>query len=246
MRSTHPTGEPGHSKPRIKSFFGIFTHLAVGFRCSSIPEPRRDSTVNSDHQSKPGPTIPSPAAHNHDLSSRPPDDTTGWHGDVAGQPSQSGTDISEPGSGLRIGTAVAKKKLVTFMSPQPQPQLESIPEAPIRTPCTPPRTGLQIDDLRGDGDEEDHRWWQGSSRFGRAFLSEVFGEGRKRKVGPNRRKGKFSTADISAPMSLTPTQRHTQRSNESGREGGQQGSWGPRGDSQQSSARVWSVDSRQC
>jgi len=112
--------------------------------------PTPDNSLNSRYQPKPDLAAPSPPPRYRDLSPIPLSDTTNyrWNDDVAGQRSQPSFDISEPDSGLGIETVVAKTKLVTIVSSQPQPQLEPIPDVPTRVSPTPPRIVHGVDKSR--------------------------------------------------------------------------------------------------
>ena len=162
MSSTHVIDEPEHQRPRKKTFFGMIT-LPASHR-SSISKSRPSSSTpdnffNSRHQRRPDLAVPSPPPQYDDIAPMPLNDTTNyrWNGGVAGQRSQPSFDISEPDSGLGIETVVAKTKLVTIVSSQPQKHLEPIPDMPTRSSSTPPRIGYGAEKPRRTEIDETER-----------------------------------------------------------------------------------------
>ena len=185
MSSTNNViGQPEHQKYRKKTFFGMIT--LPGSRRSSVSRSRPtspysgtpDNSSNSRYQRKPDLRAPSPAAHRHDRSPTPLNDTTNfrWNGDAAGQRSQPSFDISEPDSGLGIETVVAKTKLVTIVSPQSRTHLGPVPNPPVRASTVPPRTEPAFErQRRVNTDEGDRRRRQDTNTSGRASPLAVLG-----------------------------------------------------------------------
>ena len=154
--------------------------------------------------------VPSPPPQYEDIASMPLNDTTNyrWNGDVAGQRSQPSFDISEPDSGLGIETIVAKTKLVTIVSSQPRPHLESIPDVPIRASPTPPRIGHGVEKPRRVAIEGTERFrGQDPGTSGRTSPlmvfanSKMFGgrKGKERERSVDRGKDVRLTTPASAP-----------------------------------------------
>ena len=229
MNTTHVIGEPERSKPRKKTFFGMIT--LPGSRRSSVSKSRPntphsstpDNSLNSRHQRKPDPPVPS---SRRDLSSIPLNDATNfrWNGDVTGQRSQPSFDISEPDSGLGIETVVAKTKLVTIVSPQHRPHLESIPGTSIRASSTPPIIGPGVEKSRTlKVDEGSQPWRQDTSTSGRTSPlmalanSKVFG-GRKGKERERTVDG-GKAVRVTTPASASENEKGRESQNSNGKPG---------------------------
>ena len=235
VNSPHPIGEPEHPKPRKKTFFGIITLPAS--RRSSISKSRPttphsstpDNSLNSRHQRKLEPSVPSSSKH-HDIPQIPLNDATnyGWNGDVAGQRSQPSFEISEPDSGLGFETIFAKK-VVTVVSPRSH--LNPVSDVPTRASSTPPRIGNGVYKPRKVSvDETDRLRLPDPNLSGRISpLMKPFGKGKERERCVNRtndtrkatpaptsenqkgresRNSKPSTPNISDPIKLTRKVRH--------------------------------------
>ena len=177
-----------------------------------------DNSLNSRFQRKPDLAAPPSASHRHDLSPIPLNDTTNfsWNGDVAGQRSQPSFDISEPDSGLGIETVVTKAKLVTIVSPKSRPQLEPIPDTPIRASSTPPKIGPGPEKsrtLNADGGNRPRR--RDTSTSGRASPlavlanANVFGgkKGKERERSVDRGK----TVRVTSPASASENENRESR-----------------------------------